>query len=82
MHSLVLRSDPLDRAAHALLGRINLSEITDLAATLAIGDRNCVACFGDIDPDKNLCRLTHGSSSCAEDRLGPPVLGTDIRSYE
>jgi hypothetical protein len=72
MHLLVLRSDPFHQAAHALLGGINLSEITDLAATLAIGDRNRVACFGNVDPDKNLCRITHGSSSCDEDRLGPP----------
>ena len=69
MHPLVLGSEPLDQAAHALLGRVHLAEITDLAATLTIGDSDGVARLGDINPDENFCRMTHGSPSCDEDRL-------------
>ena len=50
---------------------------------------------GVANPDEILCRMIHGSPSCAEDRLGPPEQpsleqswashpqppGTDIRSY-
>ena len=56
--------------------------------------RNGVAAFGDINPDENLCTMTHGSSSCAEERLAYPSnprtrsvgratvgAAADIRSY-
>jgi hypothetical protein len=72
MHPIVLGRDPLDQAAHALLGRVYLAEIADLAATLTIRDSHGVTRLRNIDPDKNFCRMFHGSSSCDEDRLGPP----------
>ena len=72
MHPLMLGRDPLDQAPHALLGCVHLAEIAHLAPTLAVSNRNSVTHLGNIDPDKNLCRMVHGSSSCDEDRLGPP----------
>jgi len=72
MHSIVLGRDPLDQAAHAILGRVYLAEIPDLAATLTIGDSDGIARLGDVNANENLCRMIHGSPSCAEDRLGPP----------
>ena len=58
MYPLVLDSDSLDQAAHALRGGVHLAEIAYLAATLAISDRNSIARLGNIDPDKNFCRMT------------------------
>jgi hypothetical protein len=42
-------------------------------------DLNRVERLGNIDPDENFCKLTHGSSSCDEDRLGPPEQPSDAQ---
>ena len=48
MRLAVLGRDPLNQAAHALLGGVHLAEIAHLAPTLAIGDRDGVARLRDI----------------------------------
>jgi hypothetical protein len=50
MHSSVFGGDPLDQAPHTLLGRVHLSERTDLATTIAIGNCDRVVRLSNINP--------------------------------
>lgn len=72
MDPVILGSNPLHHARHAAKGCIDLTEVPDLTAAFALGDGNRVLQLGDINSDKRLPILRHGSSSCGEDRLGLP----------
>lgn len=58
---------------------VHLTEITDLATTLAISNCEGVARLGNINPSEKLCRMIRGSSSCDEDRLGVPEQPSDVQ---
>jgi hypothetical protein len=60
MHSSVFGGDPFDQTPHILLRRVHLSEITDLATTIAIGNCDCVVRPSDINPNEKLFRMIHG----------------------
>lgn len=77
---VILGRQALHKAPHALCGSIDLSQVANLAAALAISHCNSIARFGDINSDKNLRRLSHGSSSCGEDRLGLPEQPSEAQS--
>src|SRR5215217_5062788 len=80
MNPIIFGSQPLHEAPHALLGCIDLPQVANLTAPFAISNCNGIARFGDIDSDENFRRLSHGSSSCGEDRLGPPEYPSDAQS--
>jgi hypothetical protein len=54
MNALILGSAALHEAPHALRGSIDLSKVTNLAAALAISNRNGISRFGDINSDKKI----------------------------
>ena len=72
MQAAVPGCESLDQPAHVLCRCVYFSEITHLAITPVISDRNSIACLGDIDSDESFDRMFHGSPSCDEDRRGPP----------
>jgi hypothetical protein len=74
-----LGGDPLDNAAHACIGCIDLAEVANLALPAGLGNRDGNPQLRDIDSDKSFPIIRHGSSSCDEDRLGPPEQPSDAQ---
>jgi hypothetical protein len=61
---------PLDDAAHAGIGRVNFTPKANLSLPAGFSDSNRILQFGDVDSNKSFSIISHGSSSCDEDRLG------------
>ena len=53
MHALVLDRKPLSDAAHRRFVSVELTQVANLAAALAIRHRNGIARLCHIDPDEN-----------------------------
>lgn len=64
------RGDPLHHPSRALFAGVHLADEPHLAAALAIRYGDSVPCLLHLDPDEDLARMPHGSSSRGEDRLG------------
>ena len=68
MHAIKLCSYSLDNTAHAGIRCLNLTDIADLS--VPAGFRNRIFQLGGIDSNKSFFIISHGLSSCDEDRLG------------
>jgi hypothetical protein len=79
MDLIELGFDPLDNAAHARIRRVNFAEEAYLSLPAGIRNRDGVPQLRDIDSDKCFPIICHGSSSCDEDRLGPPEQPWDVQ---
>lgn len=75
MDSIEPGGDPLDNSAQALIRGVELAEEANFSLPPGIRNRDGVPQLCDIDSDKCFPIICHGSSSCDEDRLGPPEMG-------
>ncbi|MCA0022881.1 MULTISPECIES: hypothetical protein, partial [unclassified Mesorhizobium] len=79
MDAIELGSDPLDNAAHTRIRCVDLAEEPNLSLPAGFRNRDGVPQLSDIDSDKCFPIICHGSSSCDEDRLGPPEQPSDAQ---
>jgi hypothetical protein len=71
--------DPHYNAAHVDGRSIDFTEEANLSLPACLRNRNGISQLGDIDSDKCFPIIRHGSSSCDEDRLGPPEQPSDAQ---
>ena len=71
MNGSVFARKPAHKAPHALFRSIDFSKETNLVTAFTVRNCNGIARLGNVDSNKNLAILLHGSSSCDEDRFGP-----------
>lgn len=79
MHAIEPAGDPLNNAAHARIRRVDLAKEANFSLPAGIRNRDGVLRLCDIDSDKRFPIICHGSSSCGEDRIGPPEQPSDAQ---
>jgi hypothetical protein len=71
--------DPHYDAAHVGGRSIDLTEEPNLSFPACVRNRDGISQLRHIDSDKRFPLICHGSSSCDEDRLGPPEQPSDAQ---
>lgn len=70
MHAIEFPGNSLNEATNVRARRIDLAKEANLTLPAGIRNGDSVLQFRNIDSDKCLSIIPHGSSSCGEDRLG------------